>query len=123
MFLEALVSDKRADPRSLLPLTPAVFHILLALADEDRHGFGIADDVAAATEGAVQLGPGTLYGTLVRMTEAGFVVEVPRPDADRRRRYFRLTPLGRDVAKAESRRLEQLLAIARAKSLITRGRP
>jgi DNA-binding PadR family transcriptional regulator len=97
----------RADARSFLPLTAAVFHILLALADDDRHGYGIAREVAEATRGDVHLGPGTLYD--------------PRPGDDRRR-YFRLTPLGREVAKAEAHRLAELLGLARGKSLISRSR-
>jgi DNA-binding PadR family transcriptional regulator len=109
--------------RSFLPLTPAVFHILLSLADEDRHGYGIAQDVEAATHGEVQLGPGTLYGTLDRMGDAGLIVETDHRARDERRRYFRLTPLGRDVARAEARRLEQLVGLARAKALLARGRP
>jgi DNA-binding PadR family transcriptional regulator len=112
----------RADARSFLPLTAAVFHILLALADDDRHGYGIAREVAEATRGDVHLGPGTLYGTLVRMTKAGLVVEAdPRPGDDRRR-YFRLMPLGREVAKAEAHRLAELVGLARGKSLISRSR-
>ena len=100
---------------SLLPLTPAVFHILLALADADRHGYAISQEVAQRTAGRVRLGPGTLYGTLGRMVEAGLVVE---RDADQRRRYYGLTPLGREVARAEAQRLSQLVAIARDKALL-----
>lgn len=111
------------DARSFLPLTPAVFHILLSLADEDRHGYGIAQDVDAATHGEVQLGPGTLYGTLDRMGDAGLIVETDHRARDERRRYFRLTPLGRHVARAEARRLEQLVSLARARALLSRGRP
>jgi DNA-binding PadR family transcriptional regulator len=112
-----------SDPRSFLPLTPAVFHILLSLADQDRHGYGIAQDVEAATHGEVHLGPGTLYGTLDRMADAGLIVETEHRARDERRRYFRLTPLGRQVACAEARRLEQLVGRARAKALLSRGRP
>ena len=110
------------DVRSFLPLTPAVFHILLSLADEDRHGYGIAQNVETATHGDVQLGPGTLYGTLDRLEGAGLVAETDQRARDERRRYFRLTPLGRTVARAEARRLEQLVGLARAKSLLSRGR-
>ena len=110
------------DARSFLPLTAAVFHILLALADADRHGHGIAREVTEATRGNVHLGPGTLYGTLGRMTTAGLVAELAaRPD-DNRRRYFRLTPLGREVARAEAHRLAGLVSVARGKSLISQGR-
>jgi len=105
------------DPLALLPLTPAVFYVLLALADDDRHGYGVAKDVAERTANAVRLGPGTLYGTLTRLTAAGLVVERPTRAADDRRRYYRLTPFGRRVAEAEARRLAQMVGIARAKAL------
>jgi len=109
------------DALTFLPLTPAVFHILLALADADRHGYGIAREVAQRTDGTVRLGPGTLYGTLGRMVDAHLVSErassAARGDDDRRR-FYRLTPLGRDVARAEARRLALLVDVARRKSLI-----
>jgi DNA-binding PadR family transcriptional regulator len=112
----------RPDAQTFLPLTPAVFHILLALADADRHGYGIAKEVAARTTDQVRLGPGTLYGTLTRMVEAGFVEERPRQGraaaGDERRRYYRITTLGRDVARAEARRLAALVDVARAKALL-----
>ena len=111
--------------QTFLPLTPAVFHVLLALVDEDRHGYGIAKEVAARTDDAVRLGPGTLYGTLTRLTEAGLVEERPgrgRAAADDRRRYYRITVLGREVARAEARRLATLVDLARAKALLTRER-
>jgi DNA-binding PadR family transcriptional regulator len=111
--------------QTFLPLTPAVFHVLLALVDEDRHGYGIAKEVAARTDDAVRLGPGTLYGTLTRLTEAGLVEERPvrgRAAADERRRYYRITALGREVARAEAQRLASLVDLARAKALIARGR-
>ena len=113
------------NPEALLPLTPAVFHILLALADTDRHGYAIAREVADRTSGQVRLGPGTLYGTLGRMVEAGLIEETDRAGAraasraDDRRRYYALTSLGRDVARAEARRLSHLVDIARAKALLT----
>jgi DNA-binding PadR family transcriptional regulator len=113
----------RADPRSFLPLTPAVFHVLLALADADRHGYAIAQEVEAATQGAVRLGPGTLYGTLDRMAAAGLIEETDERAKDRRRVYFRLTPLGVEVAKAEAQRLAQLVALARHKAFLSRGKP
>lgn len=111
------------EPDALLPLTPAVFHILLALADDDRHGYAIAQEVARRTDGDVRLGPGTLYGTLTRMVEAALIEEHARPrarsgPADERRRYYRLTPFGREVARAEARRLQRLVSIARAKALL-----
>jgi DNA-binding PadR family transcriptional regulator len=113
--------DTRRDALSLLPLTPAVFHLLLALADGPLHGYAIAKAVAEHTSEAIQLGPGTLYGTLTRMADAGLVRELARPskEDDRRRRY-ELTPLGRAAAKAEARRLSELVSVARAKSLIGR---
>jgi len=117
------MSEELTEIEKLLPLTPAVFHILLALADADRHGYGIAQELAERTEGRVRLGPGTLYGTLVRMTEAGLVVEkdkskTAKSSFDERRRYYRITPFGRDVARAEARRLANLVQVARAKALL-----
>lgn len=109
-------------PESFLPLTPAVFHILLALADEERHGYGIMQEIARRTDGAVVLGPGTLYGTIKRLLENGLVEESgERPDPeidDQRRRYYRLTNLGRRVASQEARRLAQLVRISRRKHLL-----
>jgi len=117
------VPKANPDVASFLPLTPAVFHILLAMADGDRHGYGIAQEVADSTEGRVRLGPGTLYGTLTRMTGSGLVIETDSErGADPRRRYYRLTPLGRSVAKAEAERLAHLVDLARTKSLLARGR-
>jgi DNA-binding PadR family transcriptional regulator len=107
------------DALSELPLTPAVFHILLALADEERHGYGIMQDVARQTDGALQLGPGTLYGCLKRMQAAGLVEESDeRPDPsldDERRRYYRMTALGRRTVHAEARRLSGAVSAARTK--------
>src|SRR5262245_15764681 len=115
--------DRDRDVSSLLPLTPAVFHILLAIADEDRHGYGIAQEVTARTDGRVRLGPGTLYGTLMRMEESGLVSETDRErGSDPRRRYYTLTTLGRSVAKAEAERLAHLVDLARDKALLARGR-
>jgi DNA-binding PadR family transcriptional regulator len=105
-------------PESLLPLPPATFHILVALADEDRHGYAIMQDVAARTNGELKLGAGTLYRSIQRMLEQGSIVEVsarPAPELDdERRRYYRITPFGRSVARAEARRLAQMLKLARA---------
>jgi len=110
------------DPEQLLPLTPAVFHILLALADRERHGYAIMQEVAADTQGQVQMGPGTLYGTIKRMIALGLVEESDeRPDPaldDERRRYYRLTAGGRQVAVAEARRLSSLVDVAHTKRLI-----
>lgn len=109
-----------------LPLTPPVFHILLALTDEERHGYGIMQDVARQTEGALQLGPGTLYGCLKRMLAARLVAESDeRPDPaldDQRRRYYRLTELGRQALRAEARRLANAVSAARAKRLLAEGK-
>lgn len=108
-----------------LPLTPAVFHILLALAGDERHGYGIMQKVAAITDGALRLGPGTLYGTLKRLLAAGLVEESgergdPALD-DERRRYYRLTEAGHRVAAEEARRLQSLVDVARARQLLSFG--
>jgi DNA-binding PadR family transcriptional regulator len=106
------------------PLTPAVFHILLSLADEPRHGYGIMQEVARRTDDEVQMGPGTLYGTLQRMCDAGLVEECDPPslsNTDERRRYYRLTKRGRSTAVSEAERLERLLSAAYSKALL--GRP
>ena len=104
---------------SLLPLTPAVFHLLLALADGPLHGYAIARAVAEHTSQAIQLGPGTLYGTLGRMADAGLVRERSQDD---RRRVYELTPLGLAAAKAEARRLAELVSVAQRKFLLPRKR-
>ncbi len=104
----------------LLPLPPATFHILLALADEERHGYAIIQDVEARTEGELKLSAGTLYRSIARMVEQGLIAEVARRRAvtdDERRRYYRLTPFGTAVARAEMRRLAQLVRLARARGL------
>src|SRR5208337_1200591 len=96
---------KAIDPQSLLPLTPAVFEILVALGDEERHGYAIMQEVLAQTHGRLRLGPGTLYGCLKRMLAAGLVEESDqRPDPkldDERRRYYHITDLGRRVTRSE----------------------
>jgi DNA-binding PadR family transcriptional regulator len=111
------MARKLPDPSSLLPLPPATFHILLALADDDRHGYAIIQDVAARTGGELKLSAGTLYRSIQRMLEQGLLVEPrdrPRPENDdERRRYYRITALGRDVARVETRRLTQLVKLAR----------
>lgn len=122
------VSHERQPPAAevaaLLPLPPATFHILVALAGEELHGYAILLDVAARTGGAVQLGAGTLYRSIHRMLEQGLVVESSeRPDPeldDERRRYYRITALGRAAARAEAARLADLVALARAKGLAPR---
>jgi DNA-binding PadR family transcriptional regulator len=113
-------------PPDLLPLTPPVFHILLALADEERHGYGIMQDVARQTNDALQLGPGTLYGCLKRMLAAGLVEESDeRPDLeldDERRRYYHMTALGRSTVRAEANRLAAAVSAANAKLRLARGK-
>ncbi len=102
-------------PKSKLdPLPSAAFHILLALADEDRHGYGIMREVAELTSGKMRLGPGTLYGSIKTLLDAGLITEL---ESDDRRRYYRLTPAGRKLAKAETARLAETLRIARAKKM------
>ncbi len=110
-------------PESLLPLPGATFHILMAVADEDRHGYAIIQDVAARTGGELKLSAGTLYRSIQRMLEQGLIIETqerPAPELDdERRRYYRITDFGTAVAKAEARRLAQLLKLARARGLAT----
>jgi DNA-binding PadR family transcriptional regulator len=113
-------------PDSFLPLTPAAFHILLALADGEKHGYGIMQEVASLTDGQLKLGPGTLYGTLKRLLADEWIEESDeRPDPeldDERRRYYRLTDLGGQVARAEAGRLSRLVEAARAKRLVSKPR-
>jgi DNA-binding PadR family transcriptional regulator len=110
-----------ADPSDLLPLPVAMFHILVAVADQDRHGYAIMQDVAARTNGALKLSPGTLYGSIRRMLDEALIVELSdrqRPDEDdERRRYYRITAFGRSVAQAEAARLTTLLRQAKAVGL------
>ena len=115
------------EPLELVPLTPVVLHILLALADGERHGYAMAQEVEQLTEGRVRMGPGTLYGSIRRMEAAGLIEESPtraraRLDEEERRRFYRLTRLGRRVLAAELERLERVVALARAKRLL-RERP
>jgi DNA-binding PadR family transcriptional regulator len=109
---------------SFLPLPTAVFHILVALADRDRHGYSIMQDVSARTDGKVRLSAGTLYSAIRRMLEQGLIEELrdsPDPaSGDERRRYYQLTRLGRNVAAAEARRVSEMLSQARATGLIPR---
>ena len=131
---------KRApDPKELLPLTPVVLHIVLALADgrrdqEDagRHGYGVAQEVEAMTEGQIRMGPGTLYGSIQRMLTSGLIEEVARSKGARspattsdeeRRRYYRLSALGRRVLQLELARLARVVVVARAKHLLTEPEP
>jgi DNA-binding PadR family transcriptional regulator len=114
--------DARSQPDSLLPLPPATFHILLAVAEEDRHGYAIIQDVAARTNGELKLSAGTLYRSIQRMIEQGLIVETqdrPAPELDdERRRYYRITSFGAAVARAEARRLTQLVRMARDRGFV-----
>jgi DNA-binding PadR family transcriptional regulator len=111
-------------PHGSWPLTPAVFHILLALSDGERHGYAIMQEVAADTSGFLQLGPGTLYGCLKRMLAARLVEESderPDPDIDdERRRYYRMTDFGVRTVRAEAERLASAVSAARARRLLVR---
>ena len=112
-------SDRK--PEDYLPLTAPVFHVLLALADGEKHGYAIKKEVARRTNGKVRLGPGTLYGLIKRLLNEGLIAESgERPDPaldDERRRYYLLTELGRKIAIAEAQRMENILATARSKNL------
>lgn len=112
-----------ANPGVQRPLTPAVFHILLALSEGERHGYSIMQEVAAVTNGQMWLGPGTLYRSIKSMVEEGLIEESDeRPDPaldDERRRYYRLTERGQRAGQAEARRLAALVGVARARRLLT----
>jgi DNA-binding PadR family transcriptional regulator len=117
-----MIDRKEID--TLLPLPAATFHILMAVADQDRHGYAIIQDVAMRTGGELKLSAGTLYRSIQRMLEQSLLVETrerPDPDEDdERRRYYRITPLGTAVARAEARRLADLVRMARARGLAPR---
>ena len=105
------------------PLRDSEFHILLALADGDRHGYGIMQEVAVRSQGTIRLGPGTLYGAIKRMLAGGLIEESARRpaaqnDDERRRCYYRLTKMGRNVAEKEARRLVELVRVAQSKQLV-----
>jgi DNA-binding PadR family transcriptional regulator len=120
------MAAKKRDSTQYLPLTPAEFHFLLALAEGDKHAYAIMKDVARLTDDAVRLSAGTLYGLVRRFVSEGMIAEkTERPAAaldDERRRYYRLTDFGREVATAEAERLEKLLALPRAQRLLARTR-
>jgi len=115
---------KERTAESFLPLKPHWFHVLLSLADQDQHGYGIMQEVLERTHGQVRLWPATLYGTLKRLTDEDLIEESDKRPAededDARRRYYRLTRLGRRVIAAESQRLEDLVRIVRAKGGLTK---
>ena len=114
---------RQPDPDSFLPLKPHWFHVLLSLADQEQHGYGIMQEVLERTGGKVRLWPATLYGTLKRLMDEDLIAESsvrPRADDDGRRRYYRLTTLGRRVLAAESARLEDLVRILRSRRGLTK---
>ncbi len=119
------MADPANSPDSFLPLTPAVFHILLALADGEKHGYAIMRQIEAMSHAQVKMGPGTLYGSIKRMLVAGLIEEAderPDPDLDdQRRRYYRLTGLGRQVVRAETERLASLVKLAKTKEVLSVG--
>jgi len=112
-----------AAAQELIPLSPPVFHVLLALGDSAMHGYAMMQSFEAKTDGTEALLPGTLYATIARMVDARLIEEAATPDdaSDRRRRYYRVTDFGRDVVEAESERLSRLLRIARAANMIPAG--
>lgn len=110
----------------ILPLTPLSLAILLSLAEEDRHGYAIMKDVEAQTRGEVTVGTGSLYAALQRMVEEGLIEEAPEapgPDEDQRRKYYRVTEWGREVSRAEARRLARVLEVAENRRLLPEGLP
>lgn len=113
------------NPEELLPLTPAVFNIMLALADGEKHGYGIMLEVEANTNGQITMGPGTLYGSIKRMLKADLIEECDErsdPELDhQRRRYYRLTGMGQQVLRLEAERLASQVHLARAKNLLANG--
>lgn len=118
------MKQRAREADDLLPLTPAVLHIMLALVDGERHGYSIMQEVTKQTDGKMRMGPGTLYGSIKRMMADGLIEESgERPDPaldDERRRYYRLTGFGRRVIRAEIQRLEQIVQSAQAKRLVTK---
>ena len=116
------MATSQIDPERFLPLTPAVFHVLLALSDGEQHGYAIMQEVAESTDGKIKMGPGTLYGTIKRLLEAGLIEESDeRPDPsldDERRRYYRITGVGERVVKAEALRYVKMVDLARKKRLV-----
>jgi len=120
------VSAARSDAEGFGPLTPAMFHVLLALAGEDLHGYAILKEVELRTGGKVRLSTGTLYGIIKRLLNDGLIAELrSRPtesEDDERRRYYRMTPQGRQVASAEAERMDEIVSIARSRNLLKKIR-
>ena len=127
MTKQAKAGSPEKPVESFLPLTPAVFHILLTLADGEAHGYAVMQEVTRRSGGSVRLGPGTLYGAISRLLEDGIVAESEeRPDPemdDTRRRYYRLTQLGGRVLAAETERLADLVRAARSTKVVRKLRP
>ncbi len=117
-------TSEGSEPRGLLPLTPVEFHILLSLSDDARHGYAILQDVEQRTDGQIKLRTGTLYTVIKRMLDGAWLAEQDGPagDGDARRRYYRLTPLGRDVLRAEAKRLQSLVVMAQDKHVLAPAR-
>ena len=117
-----IILGKKRTVESYLPLTPALFHVLLALADGEKHGYVISKEIARRTNNEVKLSTGTLYGVIKRLLDDSMIEESEeRPDFsldDQRRRYYRLTKLGKAVAEAEAERMERVLALARSKHVL-----
>jgi len=120
------LSATQSNPETFGPLTPAMFHILLALAGDDLHGYAILKEVELRTDGKVRLSTGTLYGIIKRLLNDGLIAELRSRPAeaqdDERRRYYRLTPQGRQVATAEAERMDEILSIARSRNLLKKTR-
>src|SRR5262245_59164168 len=116
------MTHENEDIDAMLPLPPATFHILMALADEDRHGYAVIQDIAARTDGELKMSAGTLYRSIQRMQEQGLIVETRSrrapEDEDERRRYYRITPFGLAVARAEAYRLTRMVKLARARGIV-----
>ncbi len=116
----------QSNSEAFVPLTPSMFHVLLALAGEDLHGYAILKEVELRTGGKVRLSTGTLYGIIKRLLNDGLIVELrSRPaetEDDERRRYYRLTPQGRQVATAEAERMDEILSVARSRNLLKKAR-
>ena len=116
-----MADDSQRAPSKMLPLTSAVLHIMLTLADGEKHGYAIMQEVEANTGGVMRMGPGTLYGSLQRMLKDGLIVEASErvlASDEERRRYYRLTGFGQQVLSAEAQRLEQLVRLAQHKQVL-----